>query len=90
MYLQGTSVCREASISLAEGPKSLEQQSGPPCVVTGLQNLMKLSRMLSARISLFLTLSHLRLQFLLLLEATVVVGSHGAEVPGNTRMRELR
>lgn len=53
MYLQGTSVCREASISLAEGPKSLEQQSGPPCVVTGLQNLMKLSRMLSARISLF-------------------------------------
>lgn len=45
---------------------------------------MKVLRTLSARVSLFLTLSRLRLQFLLLLEATLVVGSDGAKVSGNT------
>ena len=49
---------------------------------------MKVLSTLSARMSLFLTLSHLRLQGLLLLEATVVVGSPGAVVSGNTLMRE--
>lgn len=61
----------------------LSSTEGPPSVV-GLPNLMKVLRTLSARVSLFLTLSRLRLQFLLLLEATLVVGSDGAKASGNT------
>lgn len=75
---------KESSISSAEGINSLKQHSGPPGVVMGLRNLMKVSRTLSARISLFLTLYRLRLRFLPLLEASVGVGSHGAEVSGDT------
>lgn len=41
---------------------------------------MKVLRTLSAHISLFLPLSHLRLQVLLVLEATSTADSYGAKV----------
>lgn len=51
-----------------------------------LWNLMKCLRTLLAHISLFLTLSHLRLHLLPLLEATSVADALGAKVYSNTPM----
>ena len=49
---------------------------------------MKVLRILSAHSSLFLTLSHLRPQVLLLPEATSAASFHGAKVYSNTSMEE--
>lgn len=68
-----------------EGINSHRQQSGPQVLPRAPRNLMQVLRILSAHIALFLPLSHLRLQFLLLLEATSTADSYGAKVSVTVR-----